>query len=171
MRDIRYNPPQALRSRIAPTEDDPERGGVLKGLAHDENAFHLGGVAPHAGLFATARSLAPFARMWLAEGAAGGKRLFDVATVRRFSRRARLVEGSSRALGWDTPAAGSSCGRRFSATAFGHTGFTGTSLWIDPATDLFVILLTNRVHPARDNTRLAELRPAFHDALMKELTL
>ncbi len=171
MQDIRYNPPAALRSRIAPTEDDPERGGVLKGLVHDENAYRLGGVAPHAGLFATARSLVPFARMWLAEGTAGEKRLFDGATVRRFSRRAHVVKGSSRALGWDTPAAGSSCGRRFSATAFGHTGFTGTSLWIDPETDLFVILLTNRVHPTRDNTKLAELRPALHDALIEELTL
>ena len=170
MQDIWYNPSAELRNRIAPTEDDPERGGVLHGHVHDENAFRLGGVAPHAGLFATARSLVPFARMWLAEGAAGEKRLFDSATVRRFSRRARLVQDSSRALGWDTPAAGSSCGRRFSAAAFGHTGFTGTSLWIDPETDLFVILLTNRVHPTRDNTRLAELRPAFHDALIKELT-
>ena len=169
--EIRYNPPTALRSRIAPTEDDPERGGVLTSLVHDENACRLGGVAPHAGLFATARSLVPLARMWLAEGAAGEKRLFEGATVRRFSRRAHLVEGSSRALGWDTPAAGSSCGRRFSATAFGHTGFTGTSLWIDPALDLFVILLTNRVHPTRDNTALAELRPAFHDALIDVLPL
>ncbi len=171
MRDIHYTPPPAIRNRIAPTENDPERGGILHGHVHDENAHRLGGVAPHAGLFATARSLVPFARMWLAEGVAGEKRLFDGATVRRFSRRAHLVKGSSRALGWDTPAAGSSCGRRFSATAFGHTGFTGTSLWIDPETDLFVILLTNRVHPTRDNTRLAELRPALHDALIEELTL
>lgn len=170
MHDICYNPPTELRNRIAPTEDDPERGGVLHGHVHDENAFRLGGVAPHAGLFATARSLVPFARMWLAEGAAGEKHVFDSATVRRFSRRARLVKDSSRALGWDTPAAGSSCGRRFSATAFGHTGFTGTSLWIDPEMDLYVILLTNRVHPTRENTKLAELRPVFHDALIKELT-
>lgn len=171
MRDIHYNPPTALRDRIAPTENDPERGGILHGHVHDENAYRLGGVAPHAGLFATARSLVPFARMWLAEGAVGDKRLFDGATVRRFSRRAHLVKGSSRALGWDTPAAGSSCGGRFSAMAFGHTGFTGTSLWIDPALDLFVILLTNRVHPTRDNTALAELRPAFHDALIDVLPL
>ena len=171
MHDIHYAPPPALRHRIAPTENDPERGGILHGHVHDENAHRLGGVAPHAGLFATARSLVPFARMWLAEGAAGENRLFDGATVRRFSRRAHLVKGSSRALGWDTPAAGSSCGRRFSASAFGHTGFTGTSLWIDPELNLFVILLTNRVHPTRDNTTLAELRPAFHDALIENLTL
>ena len=175
MRDIRYNPPAPLRSRIAPTEDDPERGGVLTGRVHDENACGLGGVAPHAGLFATARSLVPFAQMWLAEGGAEGCRkrdcrVFASATIRRFSRRARLVDGSSRALGWDTQAAGSSCGNRFSPASYGHTGFTGTSLWIDPERNLFVVLLSNRVHPIRDNTRLAELRPAFHDALVDLLT-
>ena len=170
MRDIRYNPPAALRSRIASTEDDPERGGVLTGLVHDENACGLGGVAPHAGLFATARSLVPFAQMWLAEGATGDNRVFDGATIRRFGRRARLVDDSSRALGWDTPAPGSSCGHCFSQASFGHTGFTGTSLWIDPEQDLFVVLLSNRVHPTRDNTRLAELRPEFHDALVDVLT-
>ncbi|MYF69550.1 MAG: beta-lactamase family protein [Proteobacteria bacterium] len=170
MRDIRYNPPAALRSRIAPTEDDPERGGVLTGLVHDENASGLGGVAPHAGLFATARSLVPFAQMWLAKGATGNSRVFDRATVRRFSRRARLADDSSRALGWDTPTPDSSCGNCFSRASYGHTGFTGTSLWIDPEQDLFVILLSNRVHPTRDNTRLAELRPEFHDALVDVLT-
>ena len=170
MRDIRYNPPAALRSRIAPTEDDPERGGVLTGLVHDENASGLGGVAPHAGLFATARSLVPFAQMWLAEGATENNRVFDRATVRRFSRRARLADDSSRALGWDTRAEGSSCGNCFSQASYGHTGFTGTSLWIDPEQDLFVVLLSNRVHPTRDNPRLAELRPEFHDALADVLT-
>ena len=170
MHDIHYRPPTALRSRIAPTEDDPERGGVLTGLVHDENACGLGGVAPHAGLFATGRSLVPFAQMWLAEGATGDDRMFDSATIRRFSRRARLVDESSRALGWDTPAPGSSCGDRFSPASYGHTGFTGTSLWIDPERDLFVVLLTNRVHPSRDNTRLPEIRPEFHDALVDCLT-
>ncbi len=170
MHDIRYNPPVALRSRIAPTEDDPERGGVLTGLVHDENACGLGGVAPHAGLFATARSLVPFAQMWLGEGVTGARRVFDRATIRRFSRRARLVDDSNRALGWDTPAPGSSCGNCFSQASYGHTGFTGTSLWIDPEQDLFVVLLSNRVHPTRDNTRLAELRPEFHDALADVLT-
>ena len=170
MQDIRHNPPTALRSRIAPTEDDPERGGVLTGLVHDENACGLGGVAPHAGVFATARSLVPFAQMWLAQGAAGDSRVFDNATIRRFSRRAGLVSGSSRALGWDTPAPGGSCGNRFSPASCGHTGFTGTSLWIDLEQDLFVVLLTNRVHPTRDNPKLAELRPSFHDMLIDTLT-
>lgn len=167
MDDIRYNPPATLRKRIAPTEDDPERGGVLHGQVHDENAYRLGGVAPHAGLFATARSLTPFAQMWLNGGIANGMPIFRTETLNRFSRPAGLADGSSRALGWDTPAPGSSCGSRFSVAAFGHTGFTGTSMWIDPERDLFVILLTNRVHPTRDNPRLAELRPRFHDALVE----
>ena len=170
MRGICFNPPASLLPHIAPTEDDPRRGGVLRGQAHDENAWRLGGMAPHAGLFGTARSLAPFAQMWLTGGISAGRRVFDIATVRRFSRRARLVSGSSRALGWDTPAPGSSCGRRFSALSHGHTGYTGTSLWIDPVKDLFVALLTNRVHPTRDNTRLAKLRPALHDAMVDVLT-
>ena len=169
MHEIQYNPPAELRNRIAPTEDDPQRGGILQGQVHDENAFRLGGVAPHAGLFATARSLVPFARMWLAAGTVGKRRVFDSATVHRFTRRARLASGSSRALGWDTPAPGSSCGHLFSPASFGHTGFTGTSLWIDPEPGVFVILLTNRVHPTRDNTRLVELRPALHDALIDVL--
>ena len=166
MDDIHYNPPAGLRPRIAPTEDDPHRGGVLHGRVHDENADRLGGVAPHAGLFATTRSLVPFAQMWLAAGRAKSRHMFDPATVHRFTRQACLVSGSSRALGWDTPTPASSCGNRFSEASFGHTGFTGTSLWIDPQRDLFAILLTNRVHPARDNPRLALLRPAFHDVLV-----
>ena len=170
MHEIQYNPPAALRDRIAPTEDDPQRGGVLVGHVHDENAWRLGGVAPHAGLFATARSLVPFAQMWLAAGAAGERRVFAGATVHRFTRRARPASGSSRALGWDTPAPGGSCGGRFSPASFGHTGFTGTSLWIDPEQDLFVILLANRVHPIRENARLAELRPSFHNMMIDMLT-
>ena len=170
MNEVRYNPSATLQHRIAPTEDDPRRGGVLRGVVHDENAYALGGVAPHAGLFATARSLVPFAQMWLDGGSADGRRLFRRAAVQHFTRRANRVSGSSRALGWDTPAPGGSCGVRFSAASFGHTGFTGTSLWIDPAADLFVILLTNRVHPTRENPRLTSLRPAFHDALVDSLT-
>ena len=170
MNEIFYNPPESLRARIAPTEDDPRRGGILRGQVHDENAHGLGGVAPHAGLFGTARSLVPFAQMWLGGGRQDGSPLFRTATLQRFSRRANLVAGSSRALGWDTPAPESSCGNRFSAASFGHTGFTGTSLWIDPERDVFVILLANRVHPTRDNPRLTALRPAFHDAVLDCLT-
>lgn len=165
MEEIRYNPPAEWRARIAPTEDDPWRGCVVRGTVHDENAFGLGGIAPHAGLFSTARAIAPFAQMFLKEGVSGHRRLFAAATVRRFTARANLVAGSSRALGWDTPTPESSSGSLFSSASYGHTGFTGTSLWIDPERDFFAVLLTNRVHPTRENRKLAAMRPRFHDAL------
>ena len=173
MRHTRFKPPASLGPRIAPTEDDPWRGRIVTGEVHDENAFALGGVAPHAGLFSTARDLAIFAQMILNGGVYDGHRIVKRSTIERFSRRADLVPGSSRALGWDTPSLPprpSSAGRYFSSCSFGHTGFTGTSLWIDPEQELIVVLLTNRVHPSRDNTQIREVRPAFHDAIMEALT-
>jgi CubicO group peptidase (beta-lactamase class C family) len=170
MDDAMYRPPASLLSRIAPTEIDPWRGRLVRGEVHDENAFGLGGVAPHAGLFATARSLGAFAQMMLNGGAYGGRRLLRPQTLALFTRRANLVPGSSRALGWDTPSAPSSAGALFSASSYGHTGFTGTSLWIDPERELFAILLTNRVHPTRENSKITALRPEFHDAVINALT-
>lgn len=169
MRDTMYHPPASMRPRIAPTEIDSWRGRLVHGEVHDENAFGLGGVAPHAGLFSTARSLAAFAQMMLNGGAYGGKRLLNPATIALFTRRANLVEGASRALGWDTPSNPSSAGALFSQSSYGHTGFTGTSLWIDPERELFAILLTNRVHPTRENPKITELRPAFHDAVIEAM--
>jgi len=99
-------------------------------------------------------------------GVYGGRRIVGADTVALFTRRAELVAGSSRALGWDTPSAPSSAGTYFSARSFGHTGFTGTSLWIDPDLELIVVLLTNRVHPTRDNIAIRKLRPAIHDAVV-----
>jgi beta-glucosidase-like glycosyl hydrolase/CubicO group peptidase (beta-lactamase class C family) len=168
-----FNPPASLRPRIAPTEDDPWRGRVVIGEVHDENAFALGGVAPHAGLFSTGGDLALFAQMILNGGVYGGHRIVKRSTVELFTRPADLAPGSSRALGWDKPSVppqGSSSGRYFSSSSFGHTGFTGTSLWIDPSQRLFVVLLTNRVHPSRDNNQIREVRSAFHDAVMEALT-
>lgn len=173
MTHTRFNPPASLGPRIAPTEEDPWRGRVVTGEVHDENAFALGGVAPHAGLFSTARDLAVFAQMILNGGVYDGHRIVKRSTIERFTRRAELVPGSSRALGWDKPAdppKRSSAGRYFSSASFGHLGFTGTSLWIDPEQELFVVLLTNRVHPSRDNTQIREVRPAFHDAVMEART-
>ena len=168
-----FNPPVSLGPRIAPTEDDPWRGRIVTGEVHDENAFALGGVAPHAGLFSTAHDMAVFAQMMLNGGVYDGQRVVKRSTIERFTRRADLVPGSSRALGWDTPSLppkASSTGRYFSPSSFGEYGFTGTSLWIDPEQKLFVVLLTNRVHPSRDNTRIREVRLAFHDAIMEALT-
>ena len=166
LRDTGYLPDPALRHRIAPTEPDDWRGRLPHGEVHDENTHALGGVAPHAGLFGTARDVATFAQAMLNGGVHGGRRIVNADTVALFTRRAELVPGSSRALGWDTPSDPSSAGRYFSARSYGHTGFTGTSLWIDPELELIVVLLTNRVHPTRENIAIRRLRPAIHDAVV-----
>jgi CubicO group peptidase (beta-lactamase class C family) len=167
-RPLLFNPPADQRSKIAPTERDPWRGRVLRGEVHDENAFALGGIAPHAGLFSTAGDLARFAQMLLNGGVYEHHRIVSRETVERFTKRAG-IPASSRALGWDTPSEGSSAGSLFSARSFGHTGFTGTSLWIDPERRLFVVLLTNRVHPTRENDAIRKVRPAVADAVVHAL--
>ena len=164
---ITYGPAAHLRDDIAPTEFDAWRGRMIQGEVHDENAAALDGVAGHAGLFGDVASVGAFARCVLAT--------FDAVTalgppalMRTFATRT-LVPDSTRAFGWDTMKATSSCGTRLSSTAIGHTGFTGTSLWIDRERDLYVVLLTNRVHPTRTNTALAALRPLVHDAVVEGL--
>lgn len=163
--ELGYRPPHTWRDRTAPTEFDPWRGRLLVGEVHDENAWALGGVAGHAGLFGTAEAVGRFART-VAAGFQGRPTVAETATFDRFTTRTR-VPGSSRALGWDTMLPTSSCGRRMSARAVGHTGFTGTSLWIDPEADVYVVLLTNRVYPTRTNEQILALRPALHDAIME----
>lgn len=170
MRDTYFNPPAYLASRIPPTEFDPWRGRMVHGVVHDENAFALGGVAGHAGLFSTANDLAAFLQMLLNDGTFAGEQLLKPATISQFTRRQNLVDGSTRALGWDTRSAeNSSSGGYFSIDAYGHTGFTGTSVWIDPGRRLFVILLSNRVHPARENRKIIRFRPRFHDVVMQAM--
>lgn len=169
MRDTGYNPPEGLKSRIAPTEIDNEwRKRLVWGEVHDENAFGLGGVAPHAGLFGTAPDLARFATMLLNGGVFENRRYIAPETLTRFTTRG-TVPDSSRALGWDTPSENSSAGTLMSKRAFGHTGFTGTSMWMDPETGVFVIILTNRVHPTRENNQIREARPQIADAVMRGL--
>jgi CubicO group peptidase (beta-lactamase class C family) len=165
---IGFNPPSTLRSRIAPTEIDPWRGRLLVGEVHDENCWALGGASGHAGLFGTAAAVGAFARAVLATLAADTA-LARQSTMQLFAARTTAVPGSSRALGWDTMLPASSCGTKLSPRAIGHTGFTGTSLWIDPERDLYVVLLTNRVHPTRENNRLVELRAMVHDAVVGDL--
>ena len=168
MKDTRYRPGPDLLPRIAPTEKDPWRGRVVRGEAHDENAFAMGGVAPHAGLFGTAPDLARFAQMLLNGGVLEHKRIVSREVVEQFTRQAGIPD-SSRALGWDTPHPDSSAGDRLSPRSFGHTGFTGTSLWIDPERRLFVVLLTNRVHPSRENNAIRDVRRAVADAVVDGL--
>ncbi|CAN5875835.1 N/A [soil metagenome] len=164
MRDTGFNPERALLPRIAPTERDAQgRAGHIHGEVHDPNAWAIGGVAGHAGLFSTARDLAVFAQMVLSGGTYGDTRIVHSATVARWT--APQGPGSSRALGWDTPSGRSSAGRFFSPRSFGHTGYTGTSIWMDPERGLFVILLTNRVNPTSDNLKIAPLRRAVADAV------
>jgi CubicO group peptidase (beta-lactamase class C family) len=157
-----YRPPREWSARIAPTEVDPWRGRLLVGEVHDENAQAMGGVSAHAGLFGTARDLSRFAAMLVGGGSLEGRRIVSPETLALFRTRVG-IPGSSRALGWDTPAPGSSAGERLGASSFGHTGFTGTSIWVDPERRLAVILLSNRVHPSRENTRIVEVRKRVAD--------
>ncbi len=148
-----------------PTEACAWRGRVVRGEVHDENAFAMGGVSGHAGLFGTARDVARVGVAFLS----GGRGWLSPALTRHATRRAGLVEGSSRALGWDTYVPGGAGGHLLSADAFGHTGFTGTSIWCDPRTDLCLVLLTNRVHPTRDNPQITSVRQAFADTVVEAL--
>lgn len=165
MHETRFRPGPELRDRIAPTEVDPWRQRHLRGEVHDENAWALGGVSSHAGLFSTAADLARLARLYLNAGTLDGIRLLSPATIERFT----AVQDSAlshRALGWETPNGVNSAGHLMSRRAFGHTGFTGTSLWIDPVNDLFVILLSNRVNPTREQRRISDVRVALADAVL-----
>ena len=166
-----FCPSPTNRDRIVPTEDDRQwRGRLVHGEVHDENAAVMGGVAPHAGLFSTVANVSRFARLWLNEGELDGKRFVSTETIRSFRARANRVAGDTWALGWDTVSpGGSTSGKYFSPSSYGSLGFTGTSVWIDPERGVAVVLLTNRVHPTRDNWQIRELRPAFHDAVMESL--
>ena len=178
MTSTRFLPPSSWRDRIAPTENDTVfRHRLLWGEVHDENAGRLGGVSGHAGLFSTAPDLTRFAR-WLLSNRRAPEGMFlscadtppslcppSIAsrTVRDFTHRQDIPPGSSRALGWDTPSQNSSAGTKMGPNAFGHTGFTGTSIWFDPDRDLFIILLTNRVNPTRANTKIFQVRRRVAD--------
>jgi CubicO group peptidase (beta-lactamase class C family) len=170
MKDTGFRPSRALLPRIAPTEqDDTFRHMLVHGVVHDENAYVMGGVAGHAGLFSTARDLSALAQLYLDHGSYRGKRLIKASTIALFETPQNLPPGSSRALGWDMPTAGGFAGPLASPHAIIHTGFTGTSIYIDPDRDAFIILLTNRVNPTRDNALIGEARPAIHSAVLSVL--
>ncbi|HEY6108420.1 MAG TPA: serine hydrolase domain-containing protein [Gemmatimonadales bacterium] len=181
MTSTRYLPPRSWQSRIAPTEIDTVfRHRLIRGEVHDENAGRMGGVSGHAGLFSDAPDLARFAS-WLlrtyqteqgARSTAPCSGLcFSSDIVTRFTRRQGIPPGSTRALGWDTPSDSgySSAGAKLSRTSFGHTGFTGTSIWMDPERDVFVILLTNRVNPTRANTKILQIRAQVADLVAEAI--
>lgn len=169
MNSSMFNPARSLRARIAPTQNDTAyRKRLLHGEVGDENAWAMGGVAGHAGLFSTASDIAIFAQMLLNGGIYAHRRLLTRATIEQFTMRQQIGD-SARALGWDVPMQPSSSGGHFSAASYGHLGFTGTSLWIDPERKAFVILLTNRVHPTRANEQIKQVRPVLHDAVLEAL--
>jgi CubicO group peptidase (beta-lactamase class C family) len=151
--------------KIAPSEEDPWRGRLLQGEVHDENAAALAGIAGHAGLFGTAQAVGQITKSWL-DGYAGKPSIFRQDLVRQF---VKAQSGISWGLGWDTPSQPSSSGQWFSPESFGHLGFTGTSIWIDPVRELEVIFLSNRVYPTRENQAIKAFRPQLHDAIIQEL--
>jgi CubicO group peptidase (beta-lactamase class C family) len=158
---------------VVPTEiDTAYRGGLVQGEVHDERAWMLGGTAGHAGLFSTAEDLARYAAMYLNGGVYNGRRFFKRETIDRFTTRFENDLDHTRALGWDTKSTTgySSAGRLFGPRSFGHTGFTGTSIWIDPDEQLFVILLTNRVYPTRSNRKIYAVRPRVADTVFESIT-
>jgi serine-type D-Ala-D-Ala carboxypeptidase len=194
MTNTTFNPPAEVRPRIPPTSDEREdscgagtlarempekydlpsvshqprstfRHKIIQGEVQDENAFILGGVAPHAGLFSTAQDLAKYAHAMLTRG----NPILRSETIALFTRRESAPLGTSRALGWDTPSSPSQSGKYFSPQSYGHLGYTGTSLWIDPARQLSITLLTNRTWPDCSNQSIKQVRPKFHDAVMEAL--
>lgn len=161
-----YNPPSSWKSRIPPTADDQTfRRRIIQGEVQDENASVMGGVAGHAGVFSTASDLAIFAHSLLNAGAP----ILRPETIALFTRREISPAGTSRALGWDTPSSPSQSGKYFSRSSFGHLGYTGTSLWIDPERQVSITLLTNRTWPDCSNQAIKEVRPQFNDAVMEGL--
>jgi len=162
MNDTQYLPDKSLLPRIAPTEVDPWRQRLVRGEVHDENAFAMGGVSGHAGLFSTARDVTRLTQAYLNGGTLDGVRIWSPETIKLFTT-VQDSTFSNRALGWETPTGTNSAGHVMKRPAFGHTGFTGTSIWIDPANDLFVVLLTNRVNPTRQNLKIGGVRQAVAD--------
>ena len=164
-----FNPPASLVERIAPTEiDNYWRYRLIRGTVHDETSQLLGGVAGHAGLFSTAGDLAKLLQMLLQKGTYHNRRYIKASTVEMFVKKQSDL--STRALGWDTKAPKySSAGKLFSNVSYGHTGFTGTSVWTDPTRNLIVVFLTNRVYPTRENLKILRVRPEVHDAIIEAL--
>jgi CubicO group peptidase (beta-lactamase class C family) len=179
MSNTTFNPPRELRAKIPPTADEREgdaspakprskfRKCIIQGEVQDENAFVLGGVAGHAGLFSTAEDLARFAHTMLS----GGSPILRPETIALFTRREGIPVGTSRALGWDKPSVPSQSGTHFGPHSYGHLGYTGTSLWIDPDRQLSITLLSNRTWPDCSNQAIKQVRPKIHDAVMESVQI
>ena len=164
-----FVPSDSIKQYCAPTEkDDYWRMKTLQGEVHDETSSLLGGVAGNAGLFSTAEDISRLITVLMNNGRSGGNEFIKSSTIDMFIKK--YSDESTRALGWDTKSdSGSSAGKYFSKNSFGHTGFTGTSIWADPERNLFVVFLTNRVYPTRKNSKILSIRPLLHDAVIKSL--
>ncbi len=163
-----YNPDSSLINEIVPTEISEWHKKLVHGFVHDENTYVMGGISGHAGLFSTVQDLSVFCQMYLNRGLYDNKRILKTETIELFTTRQNLIEGSTRALGWDTRSEQNSMAGDFmSMRAFGHSGFTGTTIWIDPENEVFVVLLTNRVYPTRENRKISRVRPKVHNYVMK----
>lgn len=169
MQSTFFNPDHSIKKLCAPTETDNYwRMKTLQGEVHDETSAMLNGVAGHAGLFSTASDISKLMSVLMNNGKVGLNQFINQSTIELFTKR--FSQESTRALGWDTKSdSGSSAGNYFSKNSFGHTGFTGTSIWADPHRNLFVVFLTNRVYPTRDNIKITKVRPMLHDAIIKSL--
>ena len=171
MKNSYFNPPQNIFDRIPPTEiDNIYRNQVVKGFVHDENTFLMGGISGHAGIFSNAHDIANYAQTMLNLGIYNGKRIFSRRSIRKITKKQNMPYGSDYALGWDTPSTrgNSAAGDFFLNGSYGHTGFTGTSLWVDPNQEIIIILLTNRTYPTREKDGLSmhQLRRDFQNEVM-----
>jgi CubicO group peptidase (beta-lactamase class C family) len=165
-----YNPDSSLRDQIVPTEISEWHQELVHGFVHDENTFVMGGVSGHAGLFSTVQDLSIFCQMYLNMGLYNNRRILKSETINTFTSRQNIVEGSTRALGWDTRSEEHSMAGDFmSMQAFGHSGFTGTTIWIDPVNQVFVVLLSNRVYPTRENRKISRVRPNVHNYAIRSV--
>jgi len=165
-----YNPDSSLKNEIVPTEISEWHQKLVHGFVHDENTFVMGGISGHAGLFSTVQDLSVFCQMYLNGGLYDNKRILKTETIDLFTTRQNMVGESTRALGWDTRSEQySMAGDYMSMRAFGHSGFTGTTIWIDPENQVFVVLLSNRVYPTRENRKISMVRPVVHNYVMKAL--
>jgi len=170
MKDTLFNPPANLRDRIAATERCSWRGRIIIGEVHDENAFGMGGVSGNAGLFSTAQDLAIFGQTFLNMGVYGHNRILSPATVELMTQNHTAGMEEPRGLGWGVKAEkGSQAGELLSSSTFGHTGFPGVSLWVDPVNKLVTVLMTNRVHPTRENEAILRVRPLFHNIIASSI--
>ena len=170
MKQTFYNPDSSLFNQIVPTEISTWHKKLVHGFVHDENTYVMGGVSGHAGLFSTVQDLSVFCQMYLNNGRYANKRIIQDETIRYFTSRQNIVKGNTRALGWDTRSEQNSMAGDFmSISAYGHSGFTGTSIWLDPVNEVFVVFLTNRVHPTRENRKISIVRPIVHNFAMQAI--